>query len=117
MATSTDELFRDPSVRSWVAVQVVAILVWLGAIALLTVVGVDFLIVLVAMVLVVFGIGFLVDPRRSWWGAGPMAVMADPAARGRYRRLMTLWLVAGLGLMFVLVTVFVASGIVAPAGG
>ena len=30
MPTDTDELFRDRTVRSWVAVQVVAVLVWLA---------------------------------------------------------------------------------------
>ena len=40
--------------------------------------------------------------------------LTDAASRRRYQVVMTGWLVAGIVLMFMVVTVVVATGIVAP---
>ena len=115
MPTDTDELFRDRTVRSWVALQVVAVLVWLATIGVLSLNGLSPWVFVPVMVLVAFGCAYLLDPRRSWWGTGPMAVMSDRAALRRYRRTMLLAVVGGLGVLFVVVALVVAWGIVVPA--
>ena len=115
MPSDTDELFRDRAVRSWVVVQVVAVLVWLAAIGVLSLNGLSPWVFVPVMVLVAFGVAYLLDPRRSWWGTGPMAVMSDPAALRRYRRTMLLSVVGGLGVLFVVVALVVAWGIVTPS--
>ena len=115
MASDTDELFRDRTVRSWVVVQVIAVLVWLAAIGVLSLNGLSPWVFVPVMVLIAFGVASLLDPRRSWWGTGPMAVMSDPAALRRYRRTMLLSVVGGLGVLFVVVALVVAWGIVTPS--
>ena len=114
MPTDTDELFRDRTVRSWIAVQVMAVLAWLATIGVLSLNG------------LAHG-----SSSRSWcWshlesrtcstqggrggGTGPMAVMSDPAALRRYRRTMILSVVGGVGVLFVVVTLVVATGMVVP---
>jgi hypothetical protein len=114
MGTDIDGLFHDRAVRLWMAAQNMGIVVWLAVIAVLGWVGLDFVIVGVVALLLAFAAGFVFDPRRSWWGAGPAAVLNDPAARGRYRRLMTIWLIAVVGLMLVAPLLIVATGILAP---
>ncbi len=114
MPTDTDELFRDRTVRSWIAVQVMAVLAWLATIGVLSLNGFSPWVFVPVMVLVAFGVAYLLDPRRSWWGTGPMAVMSDPAALRRYRRTMILSVVGGVGVLFVVVTLVVATGMVVP---
>ncbi len=115
MESHIDDLFRHRAVKWWIAVQVVGIVAWLAVIAVMTWVGADFLVVAIGAVLLAFAAGFVFDPRRPWWGAGPTAALIDPAARRRYQRVMTIWLVAALALMFVVPLVMIASGILAAA--
>ena len=72
--------------------------------------GVEFWIVV--PVVVVFGllVSQLLDPRRSWWGEEPKAILTDPKRRSEYRRRELP--VFGLILVVVLVGTF-AFGFVA----
>ena len=57
MPTDTDELFRDRTVRSWIAVQVMAVLAWLATIGVLKLNGFSPWVFVPVMVLVAFGVG------------------------------------------------------------
>lgn len=116
MSSQIDGLFRESKVRWWLAAQVAAFVVWLAVGTVMAVGGVPFPLQVFVLVLAAFGFSFLIDPRRSWWGAGPTQVLNDPPALRRYRRSMILWLLAVLVIGFVVVTLMVATGIVRPAG-
>ena len=110
-----NRVFSRPAVRVWMAVQVVGLLAWIGVAFVLSLLGLDFVPLLVLLVLVALGISFLIDPRRTWWGPGPAEVMTDRLLVRRYRVVMTVWLVAALIVGFVLITGIVATGASAPA--
>jgi len=116
MSSEIDGLFRDSKVRWWLGSQVAAFVGWLGIAVVMAVGGVPFLFRVLLLVVAAFGVSFLVDPRRSWWGSGPTQVMNEPTALRRYRRSMILWLLVFLVIAIADVTLIVATGIVRPAG-
>ena len=116
MEPDSTTVFQESKVKLWLAAQVAGIVVWLALASAMAVVGVGAPVQVAVLVVAAFGFSSFVDPRRRWWGTGPSRIMDDPAARGRYRRLMIAWLVGVLGLAFVVVTFIVAAGIVEPAG-
>jgi hypothetical protein len=109
-------LFRDTKVRWWLTLQVASFVGWFSLASAMTVAGVDFLLIILAMVVVALGVTVLIDPRRAWWGDGPIRVMTDPGSRRRYRRMMMSWLLIALITSFLVLTLSVATGFIQPAG-
>jgi hypothetical protein len=97
------------------ALQLIVMLAWFAAITILALAGVDVLVVLVVLLAVAFGMSWIVDPRRAWWGPGPTLVMSDAAARRRYRIVMTIALIIGLVLLWACVMAATCAGLL-PAG-
>jgi hypothetical protein len=59
-------------------------------------------VVLFIVVVLAMAAGYLIDPRRSWWGSGPMNLWADPEARRRYRRTeIRFFILAFIGMLVV----------------
>jgi hypothetical protein len=93
------------AVVAWMRLQYVLIALWVGGIAVLAVAGANFLIIAMAGVLSGLGIGFVVDPRRSWWSPDIGELMRDPARMKQYRVRMTVALIAILVLVPLIVTI------------
>lgn len=78
------------------AVQYLALGGWVFVLAVLSAIRMDLVAILALIVVSSYVMWFFVDPRRSWWGAGPRSVLADPTALRRYQVRMTVAMVVAI---------------------
>ena len=105
----TERREQGVGVRTWMALQYLAIVGYVGALAAIAFMGADLLFVIVAAAMVTLGMVFFVSPRRSWWAPEVRELLRDPVEARRYRVRMTIALVVVLlaapPVMALLVTV------------
>jgi hypothetical protein len=107
MAPTTDD-----RTQQWVLAGRLVTVAFLGGIVAFALTGAALWIGFVVIIPLVMAGGWAMDPRRPWWGSGPMAVMTDPELRRQWRRSeVRFGIVAFILIVVILPAVLVFSGI------
>jgi hypothetical protein len=101
--------------RLWTWVGRLWFVAFVIASASLGVLGVEVWVVLLVVVPLFTATGWLMVPRRSWWGTGPSATLADAEVRKKWRRSEVRFLIiASVAIVLVVPLVLIVTRI-APA--